>query len=77
MNSGRKNEFTKRKKWLLEKIDTDDFLESYYNTAKQIFFSAADDYVDATLKTKNSLFKFRGFDKDYLRPKIETYLTTV
>ena len=73
----RKNEFTKRKKWLLEQIDTDEFLESYYETAKQIFFSAADDYVSATLKTKNSLFKFRGFDKDYLRPKIEAYLTTV
>ena len=71
----RKNEFTKRKKWLFEKIIDDTLLDSYYATAKEIFFIAADEYSKITSKSKNSLFKFRNFDKDYLRPQIEKYLT--
>lgn len=71
----RKNEFTKRKKWLFEKIIDDTLLDSYYATAKDIFYSAADEYSRITNKSKNSLFKFRSFDKDYLRPQIDKYVT--
>ncbi len=71
----RKNEFTKRKKWLFEKIDDDSLLEEYYSSSKQIFFIAADEYSRNTNKTRNSLFKLRSFDKDYLRPAIDKYLT--
>lgn len=73
--SARKNEFTKRKKWLFEKIIDDVLLDSYYATAKEIFFNAADEYSRITNKSKNSLFKFRNFDKDYLRPQIDKYVT--
>ena len=71
----RKNEFTKRKKWLFEKISDDTALDPYYITAKDIFYSAANDYSRITNKSKNSLFKFRNFDKDYLRPQIDKYVT--
>jgi hypothetical protein len=71
----RKNEFTKRKKWLFENIEKDNFLEPYYEKAKAIFFNSADEYVKTTNKSKNSLFKLRGFDKDYIRPEIEKYVT--
>lgn len=72
----RKNEFTKRKKWLFEKLKDDFFLDSYYLYAKDIFFKAADDYAKATNKSRNSLFKNRGFDKDFLRPQIDSFLLT-
>ncbi len=71
----RKNEFTKRKKWLFEKIVDDAVLDLYYETAKTIFFLAADEYSRITTKSKNSLFKFRSFDKDYLKPQIDKYVT--
>ena len=71
----RKNEFTKRKKWLFEKISDDTALDPYYVTAKDIFYSAANDYSRITNKSKNSLFKFRNFDKDYLSPQIDEYVT--
>ena len=70
----RKNEFTKRKKWLFDNLETENFLEPYYEIAKEIFFKSADEYVKTTNKFKNSLFKLRGFDKDYIKPQIEKYL---
>ena len=71
----RKNEFTKRKKWLFETISDDTLLDSYYATAKEIFFIAANEYSRNTNKLKNSLFKFRSFDKEYLIPQIDKYVT--
>lgn len=70
----RKNEFTKRKKWLFENLEKDNFLEPYYEVAKDIFFKSADEYVKSTSKSKNSLFKQRSFDKDYIKPQIKKYL---
>lgn len=70
----RKNEFTKRKKWLFEKLHDENFLADYYQTAKIIFSNAAEKYTASTGKTMNSLFKNRSFDKEYLRPAIENYL---
>lgn len=72
----RKNEFTKRKTWLFEKLIDDSLLNAYYDLAKEIFFKAADDYARVTNKTKNSLFKYRNFDKDYLRPCIDKFIET-
>lgn len=67
----RKNEFSKRKRWLLEKIDDDDFLSGLYNESKEILFSAADKYSKSTGKDKVTLFKNRSFDKDYLIEEVE------
>ena len=69
----RKNEFTKRKNWLLEKINDDALLENYYKLAKEIFYLAASEYSTSTGKLRNSLFKFRNFDKDYLKPQLGKY----
>lgn len=71
----RKNEFTKRKKWLMDKIGSDTLLQAFYDEAKEIFTDAATEYQKNTGKTMNSLFKSRNFDKDFLRPAIEKYLT--
>lgn len=70
----RKNEFTKRKRWLFDKIQDETRIENYYFAAKGLFFKSADLYARNTGKPKSSLFKFRGFDKDYLRPEIDKYL---
>ena len=70
----RKNEFTKRKKWLLDNIEEEGFLDDSYVMAKDIFFSAAEKFSRTTGKIKSSLFKFRSFDKDYLRPEIDLFL---
>lgn len=69
----RKNEFTKRKKWLFEKLDDEDLMERNYALSKNILFEAAKNYVEDTKKTKTSLFKNRGFDKDYLIPIIDLH----
>ncbi|MBD2293318.1 AIPR family protein [Anabaena sphaerica FACHB-251] len=71
----KKNEFTKRKSWLFDKISDDALLDKYYTISKEIFFTAAEEYSITLNKSKNSLFKFRGFDKDYLKPQIDKYLT--
>lgn len=72
--SAKKNEFTKRKEWLFNKITDDVSLDLYYKEARSIFFRAAEVYSESTSKSKNSLFKFRNFDKEYLRPQIDKYL---
>lgn len=70
----RKNEFTKRKEWLFNKIEDDDSLSKFYEESKNILFEAAENYSSRTHKSKNSLFKYRSFDKDFLIPVIEKYL---
>jgi hypothetical protein len=71
----RKNEFSKRKDWILKKIFDDVFLENIYNEAKQILFSAAKSYEERTGKQQVSLFKYRKFDYEYLRIETEGVLT--
>jgi hypothetical protein len=72
----RKNEFTKRKSWLFEKLEVDGIVDNYYTVAKEIFGVAANEFSKNTGKTKSSLFKNRIFDKDYLRPAIDKYIDT-
>lgn len=73
----RKNEFVKRKNWLFQKLNDENLLEEYYSTSKQIFYQSAEEYSRNTGKAKVSLFKYRAFDKDYLRPVIDKYFNTV
>ena len=71
----RKNKFVMRKKWLLIKISDDVYMTETYKKAAQIFKAAARRYsTNNPDKPINSLFKNRGFDKDYLRPIINKYL---
>ena len=70
----RKNPFTKRKEQLFRELDNEKFLEKIYTEAKDIFFSAAEEYKKITSKEKISLFKNRAFDRDYLKPEIEKHL---
>jgi len=71
----RKNTFTLRKKWLLGKLDDEDYMNSIYKEAVSIFKIAARLYATNNPdKPINSLFKNRSFDKDYVRPRITKYL---
>jgi len=70
----RKKWISKKKKWLSENIEKENFLEPYYEIANDIFYKSAEEYVKPTNKSKNSLFKLRVYDKDYIRPQIEKYL---
>ncbi|SHM04255.1 AIPR protein [Chitinophaga jiangningensis] len=69
----RKNEFTKRKAWLLAKLNDEESLNNYYEKAKLIFQDAIDSYTK-TGKAANTLFKSRNFDKDFLRPTVDAYI---
>lgn len=70
----RKNEFVKRKNWLLKKINEEDYIENKYEIAKKILKNAAKKYSEETGKTQTSLFKNRQFDKEYLKPAINRFL---
>lgn len=72
----RKNEFTKRKEWLLLNLENESFIDKIYNESKHIFFRAADEYSTKTGKEKISLFKNRSFDREYLIPEIKNNLNT-
>ncbi|WP_353722064.1 AIPR family protein [Dyadobacter sp. 676] len=73
--SSRKNDFTKRKDSLFKMLEDDSVVENYYKTAKVIFESAASSYTQSMGRSTNSLFKYRNFDREYLRPAIDQYLT--
>lgn len=69
----RKNEFTLRKESLFSMLQQEPVLEELYQLSKELFFKAANSYYLNTGKSISSLFKFRNFDKDYIRPEIERY----
>lgn len=69
----RKNEFAKRKGWLLKAINDENILEREYHEAKKIFNLAATSYSDTLKKNKLSLFKNRHFDEQFLIPAINKY----
>ncbi|GAB3819879.1 hypothetical protein GCM10028895_18920 [Pontibacter rugosus] len=56
----------------MEKLDDDNYLGDIYVEAKEIFMTAAENYLSVTGKEKVSLFKNRSFDKDYLIPVIQS-----
>lgn len=72
--SKNRNEFTKRKDWLFEAINDDYKMEEYYGYAKDILFKSAEEYTRQSGKLKNSLFKIRTFDKEYIIPEIKKFL---
>ena len=53
----------------------EDFMNECYETAKRIFKLAVRNYtVDNPNKTENSLFKNRGFDKDYVKVALTKHM---
>ena len=73
----RKNAFSIRKVWLFQKLEDSKAMDRYYFLAKKILNNAANDYKTTTGKTKSSLFKYRAFDKDYLKPAIDLYFKKI
>lgn len=69
----RRNQFTKRKKWIFEQLENDDLFAEYYELAKKILWEASNNYIADTKKTRSSLFKNRGFDREYIKPIFEEY----
>lgn len=68
-----KNNFSNNKEWIFQVIANDVFLEEIYAYSRVIFFKAAEEYSSKTLKLKQTLFKNRGFDKEYLRHTIKSW----
>ena len=69
----RKNQFTKRKTSIFKNLGNEELFSDYYEKAKTILWEASNKYVNDTKKTRISLFKNRGFDRDYIKPTIEEY----
>jgi ribosomal protein S7 len=70
----RKNDFTKRKEWILKKVADEIYLEGVYDDAKNILLNAAVAYEEQTGKQQVALFKNRKFDYEYLRIEIDKVL---
>ena len=49
-------------------------MENVYKKASDILLNCANSYGSNTGKVKNTLFKNRTFDKDYIKPEIEKVL---
>ena len=71
----RKNKFTLRKIPLFKYLGDDVYMEDTYKAAKKILKLSVREYSTANpSKPENSIFKNRGFDKDYLRPVISKFV---
>ncbi|WP_252092388.1 AIPR family protein [Pseudomonas sp. MWU13-3659] len=66
----RNNEFTKRKESIFKILEDDAAMKACYERARKMMVDAIKDYVTATGKDTLSVFKYRSFDKEYLRPVI-------
>ncbi|RGP53273.1 hypothetical protein ASB58_15460 [Pseudomonas abyssi] len=66
----RKNEFVKRKESAFKILDDDGELKALYDKSRKIIFDAIDSYATTTGKEKASVFKYRAFDREYLKPAL-------
>ena len=74
-SSNKKSKFILRKEKAFDVLENEILMKKYYDDAIQIIFSALNNYALNTQKDILSAFKNRSFDKDYLIPEIEKYLT--
>lgn len=70
----RHNIFSKEKKSLFKKLDDTKKLQKIYDAASAIFLTCADMYGANTKKVKNTLFKARTFDFEYIVPHLKIKL---
>lgn len=70
----KKNLFSKNSKRAIDYLRKEKKVEKLYEKSAKIFLTCTDDYYKATKKVKNTLFKNRGFDRDYIIPVIKKTL---
>ena len=71
----RKNKFSVRKANLFTMLDSEDYMNECYESAHKVFKAASRAYGAAnTNKPLNSLFKYRGFDKDYVKGILDKFV---
>ncbi len=68
------NKFTKVKSSAFKYLDDEKKLQKIYKTASAIFLKCANSYGVKTKKVKNTLFKNRSFDKEYIMPAVKKHL---
>ncbi|MGX0954755.1 hypothetical protein AB7M18_000883 [Pseudomonas viridiflava] len=66
----RKNEFVKRKENAFKLLENETWIKICYERSRVIIFEAIEKYSVTTGKEHGSVFKYRLFDRDFLRPKI-------
>ena len=71
----RKNKFSIRKASLFKMLEDDVYMPQIYETAFKLFKAASRAYATAhPTKPFNSLFKYRGFDKDYVKGILDKFV---
>lgn len=63
----RKNEFAKRKESAFKILQDEGELKALYDKSRGIIFDAIDSYATTTGKDTMSVFKYRAFDREYLK----------
>jgi hypothetical protein len=71
----RKNEFVKRKASAFALLDNETWIKSCYDCARALIFDSIEKYVAATSRSRSSVFKYRNFDKEYLKPTVVEYIS--
>lgn len=72
----RSNEFVKRKESAFSLLENDTWTKACYERARAIIFASINNYVVSTGRQRNSIFKYRAFDREYLKPAINDHLST-
>jgi len=70
----RKNKFTLIQEKLFTILDDDKEIQEVYNTSAELFMKCTKSFGTNTGKVKNTLFKNRSFDKDYIISEVSKYL---
>ncbi len=70
----KKNLFSKNSKKAIDYLKNENKVQKLYEKSTKIFLKCAGDYYKATKKVKNTLFKNRSFDRDYIIPVIKKTL---
>lgn len=70
----RNNEFVKRKESAFELLENEAWIKKCYENSRKIIFKSINEYAKTTGREKNSVFKYRNFDREFLRPAISNYL---
>lgn len=70
----RKNKFTLIQEKLFTILDDDKKIQEVYNTSAELFMKCTNSFGTNTGKVKNTLFKNRSFDKDYIISAVSEYL---
>ncbi|CAI8949977.1 AIPR family protein [Pseudomonas sp. IT-P44] len=71
----RKNEFVKRKDSAFKLLENDAWLKTCYEKSRSLIFEAIEKYSKTTGKEYGSVFKYRPFDREFLKPTISEHLS--